>query len=98
MAANHKLGTVAVDETILDRLDVVLSGTGRSRTEAVEEAVTSYIRELEYREAGIEEALADLETGYAHSGEQIFAWMDRWASGEYEPPPEPDIVPATAAK
>jgi hypothetical protein len=39
------------------------------------------------------EALKSVDAETGHSAEQVFGWLNDWASGEKKPIPKPDIFP-----
>lgn len=42
----------------------------------------------------LNEAVADAQSGYGHSSDQIHTWMKSWGTENELPAPEPDITPS----
>jgi len=91
MGAEARVRNVTLREDLAQRLDAVLEPSGRSTAAAIEEAIELYVRDREHELALIDEAIASLAEGKAHSAESIFAWMDSWGTADELPPPEPDV-------
>lgn len=41
----------------------------------------------------LNQALKSVDTGKGHSADQVFGWLDDWASGQKRPIPNPDVFP-----
>jgi len=67
--------------------------TKRSRSFVINEAVEAYLKDrVQYLEE-LNEAVADAQSGYGHSSEQIHTWMKSWGTKNELPTPTPDITP-----
>jgi predicted transcriptional regulator len=86
--------SVRLPEDIRNQVDELARSSKRSRSFIVNEAVALFVRERADYLRDLDQAVTSAESGVAHSGEQIFAWMRTWGAAEELPPPEPDIRPA----
>lgn len=85
--------SVRLSDDLKNDVDKYAALTKRSRSYIVQEAIAAYMKDrLAYLD-DLNEAIADAQSGYAHSSEQIFAWMDTWGTENETPLPEPDITP-----
>lgn len=41
----------------------------------------------------LDEAVKSAQSGIGHSAEQVFEWIDTWATGDKRPLPSPDVFP-----
>ena len=67
--------------------------TRRSRSFVINEALEAYLKDrIRYLDE-LNEAVADAQSGYGHSSEQVHAWMKSWGTKNESPAPSPDITP-----
>ena len=69
--------------------------TRRSRSFVINEALEAYLKDrIRYLDQ-LNEAVADAQSGYGHSSEQVHAWMKSWGTKNESPAPGPDITPGS---
>ena len=88
--------SVRFQDDVREQLDTLASLTKRTRNYLVNEAVAAYTREQMRYMAEINAAVEDARSGYGHSSNQIFSWMDSLGTDDELPSPEPDITPKKA--
>ena len=81
--------TVRVDETTRERLEKLARSTGRSRSYLAAEAINAYLEVNEWQVAGIERAMASLDSGQAVAHEAVRDWVGSWAGDGERAKPEP---------
>ena len=103
VSSNIEIMTVALTPTsirfkdnVREQLDQFSDLTKRSRNYIVNEAVEAYTRDKMVYITEINAAVEDARSGYGHSSEQVFAWMDSLGTDNELPTPEPDITPTKA--
>jgi len=74
-------------------LDRFAKMTKRSRSFVINEAVEAYLKDRIHYLHELNEAVADAQSGYGHSSEQIHTWMQSWGTENEHPAPNPDITP-----
>jgi len=76
-------------------IDLFAKMTKRSRSVAINEAVSAYLKDhIQYLDQ-LNDAVAEAESGYGHSSEQMHAWMKSWGTENELPVPTPDITPGS---
>ena len=97
MASKMEEVSVKLPEQVRQQVDELARQTNRSRSTIIGEAVSSYMRDQAEYIRSLDEIVAGLDTEPAHSGEQIFAWLESWGSENELPSPKPDIFPASGS-
>lgn len=69
--------------------------TRRSRSFVINEALEAYLQDRMRYLDELNEAVADAQSGYGHSSEQIHAWMKSWGTKNESSAPSPDITPGS---
>ena len=74
-------------------IDLFAKMTKRSRSVVINEAVSAYLKDhIQYLDQ-LNDAVAEAESGYGHSSEQMHAWMKSWGTENELPVPTPDMTP-----
>ena len=80
--------TVRVDVAVKKRLQKLAKDTGRSRSFLAAEAIENYVDTNEWQVAGIKQAIASLDQGYAVPHEQVKKWVFSWGRKNELPMPK----------
>lgn len=65
---------VAVDQSIVDRLDSIANDMQLSREMALRQAIIKFIEEMEFKQ-DVEEGIADIEAGNVHTNDEVSAYF-----------------------
>lgn len=93
MPAKAETFSVRLPEGVRSQVDEIARVTKRSRSFIIKEAVALYVRDHAEYARELDEAVKSAQSGVGHSAEQVFGWMDAWASGDKRPLPAPDVHP-----
>jgi predicted transcriptional regulator len=93
MANSSGTFSVRLPDALRDDVDALAELTKRSRSYIVKEAVAIYMKDRTAYLRDLNEAVADAESGYGHSAEQVFDWMNTWGTEDETSAPAPDIRP-----
>ena len=85
--------SVRLPDSLRDDVDALAELTKRSRSYIVKEAVALYMKDRTAYLRDLNEAVADADSGFGHSGEQVFDWMKTWGTEDEASPPAPDLEP-----
>ena len=97
MANKMEEVSVSLPEEVRQQVDELARQTNRSRSTIIGEAVSSYMRDQSEYIYSLDEIVAGLDTEPAHSGDQIFAWLESWGNETELPSPKPEIFPASGS-
>jgi len=86
--------SVRLEDKNRENVDRFAKMTKRSRSFIINEAVEVYLKDRVEYLTELDEAVADAQSGYGHSSEQIHRWMRSWGTDNELPAPEPDISPS----
>ena len=87
--------SVRLEDQNRDNVDRFAKMTKRSRSFIINEAVEAYLKDRIQYLVELDEAVADAQSGYGHSSDQIHTWMKSWGTEKELSAPEPDITPPT---
>jgi RHH-type transcriptional regulator, rel operon repressor / antitoxin RelB len=93
MPAKAATFSVRLPDDVKHQVDEIARATKRSRSFIINEAVALYVRDRAEYARELDEAIKSAINGVGHSAEQVFAWMDAWASGDKRALPAPDVLP-----
>ena len=65
---------VAIDQSIVERLDSIANSLHLSRETALRQAITNFIEDTEYVQ-DVAQGLADIEAGNVHSNVEVSAYV-----------------------
>ena len=85
--------SVRLDDQNKANVDRLAKMTKRSRSFIINEAVEAYLKDRIQYLNELNEAVADAQSNYGHSSEQIHTWMKSWGTENELPEPTPDITP-----
>lgn len=85
--------SMRIDADIKKALEEEARRQDRSAAWIAKEAISDFLDRQAYKRECIEEAVREADKGVFISGDAVMAWMQRWAEGYNDPPPEPDIFP-----
>ncbi len=72
--------SIRLDDQNRENIDLLAKMTKRSRSFVINEAVATYLKDrIQYLEE-LNTAVADAQSGYGNSSEQIHAWMKSWGT------------------
>lgn len=86
--------SVRLEDQNRDNVDRFAKMTKRSRSFIINEAVEAYLKDRIQYLVELDEAVADAQSGYGHSRDQIHTWMKSWGTENELSAPEPDIMPS----
>lgn len=78
MPSSTKATSVRFDESTLARLDALAQTVGKSRSEAVAEAVERYLQDEEHFLAKVDEGLRAADQGRFATDQQVSAVFEKW--------------------
>lgn len=92
MQNNAENTIIRLPDEIQKNVEKLATMTQRSHSGIINEAVEAYVNDRLAYVADLDRAVASVETGVGHSGEQIFSWMRSWGQINELPSPEPDLA------
>ena len=95
MPNNAANTSIRLPDAIQKNVEKLAQMTQRSHSVIINEAVEGYVNDRLAYMTELDRAVASVEAGVGHSGEQIFSWMRSWGQSNELLSPKPDLPKPT---